>query len=351
MGKSNEEKTVKAYKGFDSELKCRDFQYEVGKEYEMDGEIDCCSRGFHACESPLEVLGYYFLDKDAGFCRFCEVEQSGKMNKDDDGSTKIASSKIKIKAELKFADLIKLGIEWIQKKTRNSKDKNDNGGHYAKIGSSGDYAQIGSSGYYAQIGSSGNSATIGSSGNSATIGSSGYYAKIGSSGHYAKIGSSGHSATIGSSGNSATIGSSGHYAKIGSSGHSAKIGSSGDYATIGSSGYSAKIGSSGHSAKIGSSGNYAKIGSSGHSAKIGSSGDSAQINATGEGSVICCAGIDARARAKKGSWITLSEWRYNKEKGRNVPVCVKTEQVDGERIKEDTWYQLKDGEFVECSID
>ena len=279
MGKSNEEKTVKAYKGFDSELKCRDFQYEVGKEYEMDGEIDCCSRGFHACESPLEVLGYYFLDKDAGFCRFCEVEQSGKMNKDDDGSTKIASSKIKIKAELKFADLIKLGIEWIQKKTRNSKDKNDNGGHYAKIGSSGDYAQIGSSGYYAQIGSSGNSATIGSSG------------------------------------------------------------------------YSAKIGSSGHSAKIGSSGNYAKIGSSGHYAKIGSSGDSAQINATGEGSVICCAGIDARARAKKGSWITLSEWRYNKEKGRNVPVCVKTEQVDGERIKEDTWYQLKDGEFVECSID
>ena len=279
MGKSNEEKTVKAYKGFDSELKCRDFQYEVGKEYEMDGEIDCCSRGFHACESPLEVLGYYFLDKDAGFCRFCEVEQSGKMNKDDDGSTKIASSKIKIKAELKFADLIKLGIEWIQKKTRNSKDKNDNGGHYAQIGSSGDYAQIGSSGYYAQIGSSGNSATIGSSG------------------------------------------------------------------------YSAKIGSSGHSAKIGSSGNYAKIGSSGHSAKIGSSGDSAQINATGEGSVICCAGIDARARAKKGSWITLSEWRYNKEKGRNVPVCVKTEQVDGERIKEDTWYQLKDGEFVECSID
>ena len=333
MGKSNEEKTVKAYKGFDSELKCRDFQYEVGKEYEMDGEIDCCSRGFHACESPLEVLGYYFLDKDAGFCRFCEVEQSGKMNKDDDGSTKIASSKIKIKAELKFADLIKLGIEWIQKKTRNSKDKNDNGGHYAKIGSSGDYAQIGSSGYYAQIGSSGNSATIGSSGNSATIGSSGYYAKIGSSGHYAKIGSSGN------------------YAKIGSSGDYAKIGSSGDYAQIGSSGYYAQIGSSGNSATIGSSGYSAKIGSSGHSAKIGSSGDSAQINATGEGSVICCAGIDARARAKKGSWITLSEWRYNKEKGRNVPVCVKTEQVDGERIKEDTWYQLKDGEFVECSID
>ena len=186
MGKINEEKMVKAYKGFDSELKCQGFQYEVGKEYEMEGDIDCCHRGFHACGSPLEVLRYYFLDKDAGFCRFCEVEQSGKMDKNDDGSTKIASSKIKIKAELKFTDLIKLGIEWIHEKTRNSEDKNDNGGYSARIGSSGYYARIGSSGYYARIGSSGDYAQIGSSGDSAQIGSSGYSAQIGSSGDSAQ---------------------------------------------------------------------------------------------------------------------------------------------------------------------
>ena len=114
-----------------------------------------------------------------------------------------------------------------------------------------------------------------------------------------------------------------------------------------SSGNSAKIGSSGYSAQIGSSGNSAKIGSSGNSAQIGSSGDSAQIDSSGEDSVIMCAGFNSRAKAKKGSWITLAEWKRDEIKGRYVPICVKTEQVDGERIKEDTFYQLIDGEFKE----
>ena len=151
----------------------------------------------------------------------------------------------------------------------------------------------------------------------------------------------------GSSGDSAKIGSSGNYAKIGSSGDSAKIGSSGDSALIGSSGNSAKIGSSGGSAQIGSSGNYAKIGSSGDYAQIGSSGNSAKINSTGEDAVIMCAGSRSKAKGKKGSWITLAEWVKDEEKGRYVPVCVKTERVDGEKIKEDTYYTLKNGEFVE----
>ena len=132
---------------------------------------------------------------------------------------------------------------------------------------------------------------------------------------------------------------SGDYAQIGSSGYSAQIGSSGD---------SAQIGSSGDYAKIGSSGYYAKIGSSGDYAQIGSSGNSAQIGSTGVDSVICCAGHGCTVKAKIGSWITLAEWEYSKEKGRSVPRCVKTEYVDGEKIKADTWYQLKNGEFVEA---
>ena len=136
------------------------------------------------------------------------------------------------------------------------------------------------------------------------------------------------------------IGSSGDYAQIGSSGNSAQIGSSGD---------SAQIGSSGDSAQIGSSGNYAQIGSSGDSAKIGSSGDSAQIDSTGEDSVICCAGHNSIVKAKKGSWITLSEWEYSEEKKRVIPLCVKTEYVDGERIKADTFYRLVKGEFKEVN--
>lgn len=98
-------------------------------------------------------------------------------------------------------------------------------------------------------------------------------------------------------------------------------------------------------------GDYAKIGSSGDSAQIGSSGDYAKIASTGEDSVICCAGNKSIVKAKKGSWITLSEWEWSDQKKRPTPKCVKTEYVDGERIKADTWYKLVDGEIKEVYND
>ena len=271
------DKVITSYKGFDKNMQCRGFQYEVGKEYEMDGGIKCCNRGFHACKSPMEVWDHY----DMLNSRYAEVEQSGKID-EVENSTKVCSSRIKIKAELKLADIINIGVEWLKDITSPYKVKAD-----GALNDNGDRRkQIGSSGYSAQIGSSGDSA------------------------------------------------------QIGSSGYSAKIGSSGDYAQIGSSGDSAQIGSSGYSAKIGSSGDYAKI---------GSSGDYAQINSTGEDSVIMCAGNSSIAKAKVGSWITLTEWKWSDKKKRDVPVCVKTEYVDGENIKSDTWYQLKNGKFVEVT--
>lgn len=211
---------IKSYKGFDKNLRCRDFQYKIGGIYEMDGEIKVCNRGFHACESPFDVFDYYTMIDS----RFCEVEQDGNISKEDRG-TKICSSKIKIKAELKLADMIYLGVEWLKEITSPEKIKTsikDN-----------------------------------------------------------------------------------------------------------SSGYGAKIGSSGDDAQIGSSGNYA------------------QIDSTGEGCVIMCAGINSVAKASKGSWITLSEWSYSEGKQRYIPICVKTEFVDGEKIKADTYYSLKGGVFVE----
>ena len=180
----------------------------------MDGEIKCCDRGFHACKSPMEVLDHY----DMLSSRFAEVEQSGKID-EEGNSTKVCSSCIKIKAELKLADIINIGVEWLKDITSPTKvktdiAKNDNGGDYAQIGSSGDYAKIG---------------------------------------------------------------------------------------------------------------------------------------ITGQDSVIMCAGKESKAKAKAGSWITLAEWKWSDEKNRNVPICVKTEYVDGNNIKADTWYQLQKGEFIEVT--
>ena len=121
------------------------------------------------------------------------------------------------------------------------------------------------------------------------------------------------------------------------------------YAQISSSGYGAKIGSSGYYAQISSSGYYAQIGSSGYYAQIGSSGDDAKIGSSGKHAVICCTGKNGKVKGKKGSWITLAEWTYRNEEKSYVPVCVKAEYIDGERIKEDTFYSIKNGKFVECS--
>ena len=326
---------MKGYKAFEPGLICRGKQYAENTTFE-EKEAVVCSRGMHFCVNPFDVLDHYELVNSKGeFNEFAEVEALADTKTDDD--KKYCTTKLKIGAKLSFPGFVKACVDFVVEKTTFKGSSGDG----AKIGSFGDGAQIGSSGYGAKIGSSGDGAQIGSSGDGAQIGSSGDGAQIGSSGNYAKIGSSGDGAQIGSSGYGAKIGSSGNYAKIGSSGYGAKIGSSGD---------GAKIGSSGDGAKIGSSGNYAKIGSSGDGAKIGSSGYGAKIGSSGKDSVICCAGIDSIVKAKKGSWITLAEWKCDDAKGRFVPVCVKTEFVDGERIKEDVFYQLVSGEFKEVEV-
>jgi hypothetical protein len=319
---------MKGFKGFDKGLVCRGKQYKENTVFEEEA-AEICKSGMHFCENPFDVLEYYDLvNTDGSFNEFAEVEALDKCLTDD--NKKYCTKKLKIGAKLSFSGFVNACIEFVFEKTKiEQTDEEDE----TVIGSSGDSAQIGSSGDYAQIGSSGDYAQIGSSGYSAQIGSSGYSAQIGSSGDYAKIGSSGYSAQIGSSGYSAKIGSSGYSAKIGSSGYSAQIGSSGDYTQIGSSGDSAKIGSSGDYTQIGSSGDYAKV------------------TSEGEDSVICCAGHNSIVRAKKGSWITLSEWERSLEKDRWIPKCVKTKFVDGEIIKADTFYRLENGKFVEVKED
>ena len=275
---------AKGYKAFAPGMICRGKQYAENTDYEEAVGAICGKGMMHYCVNPFDTLNFYDLVGENGkFSDFAEVEALDPPVSGSDG--KFAAKKLHIGAKLSFAGFVKACIDYTKEQTIDNMPKSEIGtGDSAQIGSSGDYAKIGSSGYYAKIGSSGNYAQIGSSG---------YYAKIGSSGDYAQIGSSG------------------------------------DYAQIGSSGDSAKIGSSGNSAQIGSSGNYAKI------------------NSTGEDSVICCAGSGSVVKAKAGSWITLAEWEYSDEKGRFAPRCVKTEYVDGEKIKADTWYRLKNGEFEE----
>ena len=107
------EQKIKAYKAFDKDLSCRGFKYEVGKEYEETGDIKACEKGFHACPYPLDVFGYY---TPAG-SRFCEVEQSGKI--DDSESDKVCSSKIRIGAELDIRGIVKAAVSYVKERCTN----------------------------------------------------------------------------------------------------------------------------------------------------------------------------------------------------------------------------------------
>ena len=104
-----ENKTIKGYKGFDKDLKCRGFQYEVGKEYSTDKAV-ACETGFHYCENPMDVLNFYTPCDDTGnLNRFCEVEGSGDF--DISKSDKICCTHLKVKAEIGLQGLIKAGFK------------------------------------------------------------------------------------------------------------------------------------------------------------------------------------------------------------------------------------------------
>ncbi len=102
---------MKAYKGFDKDLKCRGFQYKIGKEYE-EKEASLCNKGFHACEVPLDVFNYYA----PATSRFCEVEidDNGERYNDD---SKVCGKHIKIGAEIGIPGLVKAHIEYVKAHT------------------------------------------------------------------------------------------------------------------------------------------------------------------------------------------------------------------------------------------
>ena len=289
-----EEKTIKAYKAFEKDMTCRDFQYEVGKEYEMDGKIECCTRGFHACESPFELFFYY----DMCGSRFAEVELSGTIDRKK--ATLLCASRIEVKKELTLRDILNAGFEW----TKHNESP----------------IVIAKGGTYSDNGYDSNKIVAFHQG-----------AKLASHGRYAQIVSLNE------------------FSRIGSMGSYSVIASSGDDGYIASLGYGARIVSSGKNAQIASSGDFAEIVSFGDAARISTSGYKATVCCEGEGSVVVCSGCNSKVKACVGTWITLTEWKWCEEMERKVPFTC-TRYVDGELIKADTWYTLKDNDFVETEI-
>ena len=150
-------KTVTAYKGFDNNLRCRGFQFEVGGEYTTDRAV-ACETGFHCCENPLDVLGYYApLGEDGKPNRFCEVEAGGDIDTSEDD--KLCSTHIKVKAEIGLKGLVKAGVKFILDRVSMNKEKNAaTAGNYAHAATTGYRAHAATAGNYAHAATAGNRA-------------------------------------------------------------------------------------------------------------------------------------------------------------------------------------------------
>ena len=292
------EQKIKAYKAFDKDLSCREFKYEVGKEYEETGYIKVCEKGFHACPYPLDVFGYY---PPAG-ARFCEVEQSGKI--DDSESNKVCSSKIRIGAELDIRGLVKAAVSYVKERCTN--ECNAEPGKPATAGDSG-------------------AATAGYSG-AATAGDYG----AATAGDYGAATAGNHGAATAGDYGAATAGDYG----------AATAGDSGA-ATAGNHG-AATAGDCGAA----TAGNHGAATAGNHGAAT--AGDYGAATArgkalTGSNGLSVARGKNVQVKGGIGAILVIAEERDNTYD----IVDWKAVVVDGEVVKADTWYRLENGELVE----
>ncbi|RZO04507.1 hypothetical protein EVV10_00030 [Pseudomonas aeruginosa] len=147
--KAASEEVVTAYKGFKQDLTCRGYQFEIGGTYKHEGEVEACASGFHSCEYPLDVFGYYA----PGDSRFAIVKASGQLSRHDDDS-KIASATLVVEAEISMPTMISRAIDWIMARLDNSVEQTvvgdtaSNTGDYSAASNTGDYSAASNTGDY-----------------------------------------------------------------------------------------------------------------------------------------------------------------------------------------------------------
>jgi len=225
------EKTT-TYKGFDKNLICREFQYEIGKTYEHKGDIVVCSSGFHSCINPIDVLHFY----DPAQSRFCEVEISGKQSTKE-GDSKIASEFIFIKRELSITEFISICADYIE---NNCSDKKENSGYSSMASNSGDSSMASNSGYSSMASNSGYRSMASNSGDRSMASNSGDSSMASNSGYRSMASNSGDSSMASNSGDSSMASNSGYRSMASNSGDSSMASNSGDKGVAVVTGYKSK---------------------------------------------------------------------------------------------------------------
>ena len=310
---------MKGYKAFDKGLVCRGKQYAENTVFEED-EAVVCKKGMHFCAEPMDVFDYYPPESE-----FAEVEAPDEAETDD--NRKYVTKKLKVGSKMSLKELIRAQI-----KIDFAKAKEEGNSSYAQ----------GYRGHAAAQGNCGHAAAQGYRGHAAAQGDRGHAAAQGNWGHAAAQGDCGHAAAQGDWGHAAAQGYKGHAAAQGDCGHAAAQGYRGHAAAQGNCGHAAAQGYRGHAAAQGDRGHAAAQGDWGHAAAQGFNG---HASVGGKDAIAAAFGIKGKAKACLGSWIMLAEWT-NTSEGWHIKT-VKTAKIDGEKLKADTWYMLKNGKFEE----
>ena len=311
---NKKDKTIRGFKGFDKDLKCRGFQYEIGKDYEQEREVKCCERGFHFCENPFDVFRYYSPSDS----RYCEVEGDGNADEANDDS-KVATSNIHISAEIGLNGLIKAGVKFILDKVNFNDSESTNTGDCSAAINTGDC-----------------SAAINTGDCSAAT----------NTGYRSAATNTGDCSAATNTGNRSAATNTGNRSAATNTGNCSAATNTGDYSAATNTGnYSAATNTGNYSAAT-NTGDYSAATNTGNSSAAINTGDCSSATVEGKESVAIVTGRYGRARGALGCWIVLTE--RGDFDGVTCPIKeVKAFKVDGVYIKEGIFYRLVDGNAVE----
>ena len=333
----NDYTATTGYKGFHKGMICRGKQYAQNAMFE-EPEANIGENGIHFCNNPFDVLIHHgFMDRNGELNEFAPVQAFGEVKTGNQRD--FYAKKLSIGAKLSFYEFIEACVKFVTEKkvvaqtvSKISSKKID-----AKVSSKKDSTTVASTGYASKVSSMGIGSTVSSTGDESTVVSAG---------DNSEVASAGDESTVVSTGSDSNVASTGRCSKIVSTGSDSNVASTGDESTVISMGNTSTVVSEGDKSTAVSTGYNSAVVSTRDKSTIISTGGGTTVVSKGDDCIICCVGGGSCVKAKRGSWITLIEWKYDEQRRDNIPI-LKTEYVDGERIKADVFYRLKDGEFQE----
>ncbi|ECB1392551.1 hypothetical protein EU428_01725 [Salmonella enterica subsp. enterica serovar Java] len=315
-------KEIVTFKGFNKELKCRDFQFEIGKTFHHDGKVEACGSGFHACEFPFDVFSYY----PPAESRYAETISFGVTDREEEGDTKIASASITIKAELTLPQFIQRGIEWIWSKIDKSLEQQI---------MSGDWSAATNTGNWSAATNTGNCSAATNTGNRSAATNTGNWSAATNTGNRSAATNTGNRSAATNTGDWSAATNTGNCSAATNTGNRSAATNTGDWSAATNTGdWSAAT----------NTGNWSAATNTGNWSAATNTGNWSAAEVSGSQSVAAALGIEGKARASEGGAIVLC---YRDKNGELIHI--RASKVGENDIMPNTWYQLnEDGEFVEC---